>query len=95
VSEDSYRKDGIHPKRDWRIFLTSTFIIFSLSALISFYIYVQIDEGGFFAVKEDILPSNVEIDSELLKKTVDEINLREVSLQALKQNKTTVPDPSL
>jgi len=37
----------------------------------------------------------VEIDSELLKKTVDEINLREVSLQALKQNKTTVPDPSL
>ena len=95
ASRSSYRKDGIHPERDWGILLVSTFVILLISATISFYIYFQIDKDKLFTIKESVSERKVEIDMELFKKTVEDIKVREDSMEALKQNKITAPDPSI
>ena len=90
----SYEKRGINPKHHWSILLSVTFVMLLCIAIFAFYFYTEINQGKFFTVKNKAIEKEVKIDSALLKKIVDEINLRAKSLKEIK-TKTIPQDPSL
>ena len=90
----SYDKKGINPKHDWSILLSVTFAVLLCMAIFAFYFYMEISRGKLFKVGNNVIDKEVKIDSVLLKKIVDESNLRAESLQEIK-TKTTPQDPSL
>ncbi len=95
LTKASYARQGIYPMSDWRhVFITSVSIVFIL-AIFAFYFYTEIDQGQIFTVPSDDASSQTGINKDLMKKTVDAVNGREVQLNALDQNAVTVPDPSL
>lgn len=91
----SYQRRGIRPMSDWKIIISTTFIVFCIVASVAFYFYTQIDEGVIFLVQEDASQKAVKLDTTLLKKAVDDMQSRETSLSKIKQNKTAPGDPSL
>ncbi len=91
----SYKVSGIRPVHDWRVLLITTQIILVLLAALAFYFYIQIDEGKLFLVPEGKTEKELKIDNVLLKKAVDDINLRETTLSGIKQSKDIPSDPSL
>lgn len=91
----AYAGGSIYPRRDWTIILSSVIVCLIILALVAVYFYVQIDRGVLFSKTSEDLSGGVNINSILLQKTVDAINVRETRLSNLKQNKTKTPDPSL
>ncbi len=91
----SYEKPGVNPAKDWRFFLSTTFIVGCVLAIVTAYFYMQIDKGRLFTVDSDGTETQVKINNFMLKKTVDEINSRETSMTRIKDGKVSLPDPSL
>ena len=90
----SYKKSGIRPEHDWKVMLVTTFVSLCLLAICAFYFYIQVDSGQLFVVAKVKTEKEVKLDAVLLKKTIDDINLRADSLQTIKQNKTVPIEPS-
>ena len=90
----SYKISGIRPVRDWRIILFSTQIIILILVIVAFYFYTQINQGKFFVVKDNSTKDDIKINEVLLKKTVNDINLRKTSFEEIR-NKGVPSDPSL
>ena len=76
------------------ILLTVTLIVLCIMAGISFYIYTQIDQGRFFTIVSDNITNKIKINTVLLNKTVDDINLRQTNLKKVTENKPNTADPS-
>ena len=93
--EINYAKNGIKPVRDWYAIITTTFILTLVAAGMAYYFYIQIDQGQFFSSDLKPLIKTTSIDSQLLKKTVDNINARAKTLSDFQQNETVPADPSL
>ncbi len=92
----SYDRGGINPNRQWKIILSTTFIILCFLALIAFYFYSQIDKGNLFTVTSDSAQSEIKIDGSLLKKTVDDINARQAMNYNVRNDGVFIPNnPSL
>ncbi len=91
----SYDKGGLRPSRDWRNILITTFLTLCILASFSFYFYLQVGAGKFFAVTQEDTQNEVKINRNLLDKVVKDINDRKASLEQIKQNKIVPPDPSL
>jgi hypothetical protein len=89
----SYKKHSINPTHEWRIVLVTTFILLCTGALLSFYFYTEVDQGKIFVVEKDNTGQEVKIDTNLLQKTVDDINARQDSLKKLSANGVP-PEPS-
>ena len=94
IKSNSYKKIGISPLRDWKIILTTTFIVICFIVVGSYYFYTQINAGSLFMVSENIDGKEVQLNEFLLKKIVGEINARADYLTNLRQNKTTPIEPS-
>ncbi len=91
----SYERHIINPKNDWMILLTTTFIVLCIMVVVSFYFYTQIDQGKFFMTEAIDKTKEIKIDTSLLKKTVDDINLRENLSTKIRDNRPNIADPSL
>ncbi len=88
-------RSGISPKRDWRILLVSTVVLVCMIGGISLYFYIQINKGQLFVTVRDNTEKEITIDSVLLEKTINDINIRKITLEDIKQNKSIPPDPSI
>ena len=93
--EINYAKNGIKPVRDWYVIITAIFILTFVAAGMAYYFYIQIDQGQFFSSDSKPFTKTISIDSQLLGKTVDDINERAKTLSAFQQNGTVPADPSL
>lgn len=91
----SYSNFEIKPNRDWLIILISLCIGLCLSGTIAFYLYVHINDGTLFNISKTNSVEKVQIDSKLLKKTIDDITIRHAAAELFKQNNLNFPDPSL
>lgn len=91
----SYDKIGIRPTREWRMILITIFILLCFSAVATFYFYREVNQGKLFVVVNNDTETQVKINKTLLKKTVDEINAREASMNQINAGKVSLPDPWL
>lgn len=91
----SYEKKVISPSRDWNIILIFTFVGFIASAILAFYLYLQIDQGKLFIISEKDSQRETKINSVLFQQVVGDINARAASAQELNNNVKIPPDPSL
>jgi len=95
IKHISYKKSGVRPQRDWHIILIITFLLLLINGSVGYYIYVQINEGGFFTVDQPDTGNNVTFNAKLFEKTLSDINARQTQAQALKDHPIAIPDPSL
>lgn len=95
TSKVSFEKKGINPKKDWNRILIVTFVTVSLLAGLSFYFYVEVDNGTFFSVEGEEESAEIKINNVLLKKIVEDINNREKSLMEIKEGKSVPANPSI
>lgn len=91
----SYERKGIHPSKDWRIMLTTTFVVICFLAFFAFYFYLKIDKGEIFVVTREGAGKDAEISEILLKKVVLEIKNKEEFLRKLKEGNLVPSDPSV
>jgi hypothetical protein len=91
----SYERDSVNPGKDWAILLTIALVILCIMAIVSFYFYTQVSQGTFFVGGASKTGQDIKIDMNLLKKTVDDINLRESLSAQIRNNRPNVADPSL
>lgn len=92
----SYLSQGVRPRRDWAIILSTVFFVVSIMAVLAVYFYVQISKRQFFVViVENNTSSETIINKNLLRKIIDEMNRNEILFQTLKQKKAIPSDPSL
>lgn len=91
----SYKKKSIRPGKHWRILLLMTQVFVVLLGLLSFYYYNEINNGRLYVVEDEVLGGDVKINTELLKKVVDEMTSKEESLSEIIIGKFVPPDPSL
>lgn len=91
----SYERKGIHPSKDWKIILTTTFVIICLLAFFAIYFYLKIEKGEIFVVTREGVGKDAEINEILLKKVVLEIKNKEDFLRQLKEGSLIPSDPSI
>ena len=90
-----YARHGIQPMRDWRIILICFFIVLSLSALSSFYLYGRVMHGNIFVLSADDSITRTRINQSLFEKSIKEIHEREQETDYLKTNTLWPHDPSV
>ena len=95
VTHISYEKHGMNPRHDWNIILFASCLALLFETIFAFYFYTEINQGRLFIVTENNLDREIKINDNLLEKIVNEIKLRQKSLEAIRQNKSVPPDPSL
>lgn len=91
----SYEKVGLQPTKDWKIMLSTTSILLILMAVFAFYFYVKIENGEIFVVTQEDSARDIEIDTTLLKKVVDDTKERADYFSQIKLKGLTPSDPSL
>ena len=94
-SQISYNKKGIRPARDWKIILGLSQIIVIIFALLALYFYVEVDKGKFFEISQNKSDNYIEINTNLLNKTVKDINDRQTISSQLNSGSQFPDDPSL
>ena len=95
VTHISYEKHGMNPRHDWNIILFASCLALLLETIFAFYFYTRINQGKLFVVTKNDSGKEITINSKLLGKIIDDINLRQKSLENIKQNKAVPGDPSL
>lgn len=89
-----YSRDGVEPKKDWGIILTTTTFILVILALVAAYFYIQVDRGNLFSISSEDVENEAKINKNLLNKTVQDINQRKSNFESVESG--VVPqDPSL
>lgn len=78
TSDFSYEKPTIKPIKDWVVILITAQVVIFILAVFAFYFYLKVDSGEFFTTINEPQDNEVKIDSELLKKTIENIEKREV-----------------
>ena len=94
-SSFSYTRRGMKPVHDWRIILIVSQIFVLIVVIASIYFYVNISQGKLFSVKEDYSDIEININNNLLKKIVGDVDKRQSLIESVKDNKTYTSDPSL
>ena len=94
MAKISYKKYGMRPSHDWRVILVATFVLLCAVSIVAFYFYIQINEGKLFVVTQNKTEKEIELNVDLLKKTIDDLNLRENTLIKIKQNRVVPVEPS-
>ena len=89
------KESYIEPKHDWNILLTTTASIVILTAILTFYFYIQIDQNKLFVTISDYSDKDISIKNDLFQKIISDINQRKDSFDAIKQDRGTIQDPSL
>ena len=91
-----YMRGGVNPTRDWRILLFISFVVLCILTILAFYFYIQIKRGKLFVAMNDIIENDIKIDNVLLKKTIEDINARQVTSDNIKMGRMAIPsDPSI
>ncbi len=94
-TDGEYAREGFYPARDWKMFLILAFALLCIIGIFSLYLYVEINQGNLFTGTSEGGQAPVMFKTDLLQKTVNDINLRQKTLEDAKQNKTSAPDPSI
>ncbi len=95
TSQISYDKNGIRPLKDWKIIMTSMFIVLLIIIAIATYFYMEVDGGKFFSVEEGTIGNETKINDNLLKKTLEGLNSRQEKLTILERDRIAPLDPSI
>ena len=93
--EETYQRHGIKPTRDWSILLLVSFITSVVLIIFTSYFYIQIKNDRLFVVDETNTLKEVNINTNILNKTIDDIKAREGTTNNIKNNKISSSDPSL
>lgn len=93
--KSSYGKEIISPHRDWRIILSTTFVIIVLGAICGLYLYRQVDQGKLFFLSENKQVKEVKLDTKVLEITIDDLKARESLFNKVKDEKVVPPEPSV
>ncbi len=93
--EEIYKRRAIRPAQDWSIILITDIVIFCILLIFASYFYIQIRRDELFAITETNILNETKINSVLLKKTINDINLREELTNNLKNNGIRFSDPSM
>ncbi len=88
----SYSKQGIRPAKDWNIIVVITAIVFCLEAVLSIFIYFQIESGAWFQESENTTLTKVSINQNLLGKISGQVDTKATTFSA---SVGSVIDPSL
>ncbi len=88
------KRHKLSPVRDWRIMLSTAFIILSLEIIFTFYLYEEIDKGKFFQVDETNSGQQVKLNDILLQKIAGQASERETQFNKLKQGGGIKGEPS-
>jgi len=91
----SYGQEGIRPQRDWQLMLYPTAIAVVAVSTLGFYVYNLVETGQFAAAQSSPGQKEVKINSELLKKQIQNLSDRAARWDALNQNVEPAKDPSL
>lgn len=85
---------GSSPEADWRIIFNVGVFLSICMVLFCAYIFIKIDKGEIFTTEP---PTDAErtLDIQKLKETVSHYKDRKAVYEELKNNGTSVPDPSL
>ena len=86
---------GTSPEADWRIIFASTAILAVLIIGLSAFIFIKIDRGEIFVVKESAEQGDKTLDLSLLKETVSYYQNKALEFERIKRAKTSAADPSL
>src|SRR4051812_4634952 len=90
----SYGRDIINPERDWKIILLSSFILLCLGAISAYYFYIEVDSGKFFIITRENAEKEFKLDTNLLKKTIEDINLRQTTYNKVNDSRVVPKEPS-
>lgn len=91
----SYKRTGISPKQDWITMLAVTAVVCLTIGVVSFVVYSKVEAGTLYTVPADSVLVQTAINSPMLKKTVDTLNLKAKKASMLLTSSTTPADPSL
>lgn len=94
-SESTYDKGGIKPSRDWRIVLTSSFVVVVFLGLVAFYFYYEVSNGKLFVVNEASIVDQVKINRPFLDRVIDGVKNRKTQFENIKTGEGIPSDPAL
>lgn len=87
-------KLGTSQEADWKIIFISTVILVTLVIALSVFIFIKIDKGEIFSVKETIRDGEG-LDLSLLRDTVSYYENKTLEFEKIKSSKPEGIDPSL
>ena len=94
-SDSTYDKGGIKPARDWRVILTTSFIVVIVLGLVAFYFYYEVSKGKLFVVSEASVVDQVKINRPFLDKVIEGIKTRKTQFENIKTGEGVPSDPAI
>ena len=91
----SYTRESIRPARDWKIILISFSVLLVISVFFFIYLYIEINNDSLFTTTVTSVDMNEKINTDLLQKTVDQINTNVTIFSNAQTGTSTVADPSI
>jgi hypothetical protein len=86
---------GTSPEADWKVIFVSALILGVLIILLSVFIFIKIDKGEIFVVKQSTNENSKTLDITLLKETVSHYQSKAREFEQLKNTVIPAVDPSL
>ena len=93
--KESHLNLGRGPERDWKIIFISIIILALVAISLSVYIFIKIDKGEIFVVRQSEEDKAKSLDISLLKKTVSYYQDKAAKFERMKKERSTVADPSI
>ena len=88
---------GTGPEADWRVLLVSAIILTIVTIIVNIFVFIKIDKGEIFVVKDFEDGEVRSLDVEKLKSTVSYYNNKALKFEGILNgiDRATVVDPSL
>lgn len=86
---------GTSPEADWKIIFASTVVLSILAITLSVFIFVKVDKGEVFVVKEPTGQMEKTLNISRLKETVSHYRNKALEFGKIKSKKTSATDPSI
>lgn len=86
---------GTGPESDWRLIFISTLVLAVLVVATSAFIFIEIERGGIFTIKDIETEEARTLNISKLAETVDYYEYKAGQFERIKNSNTVAVDPSL
>ncbi len=86
---------GVSPNADWKVLFVCMILLLIIVSSLGTYLFVKINNGSLFTVKTQTQSVAPKINTDQLRRTLQYYDERAKTLEDIKKNKVSIPDPSL
>ncbi len=90
-----YRKKGIRPGTDWKVIVSTFFVLSVVAAGINLFIYMQVKNNAWWKADETNTVYQVKINQKGLKDMIALFEEKKARLESFKSGTASLNDPSL